>query len=97
MASPNAAVCDIRVGSSIIWPVRAMFVDTLNPRAIDRFIELTHEAYYRELGESFGDTVPAIFTDEPQFCHKQTLGFAGEKKTILSAKAVANRSQIWSW
>ncbi len=65
------------------WYNNQAYVDTLNPRAIDRFIELTHEAYYRELGESFGDTVPAIFTDEPQFCHKQTLGFAEEKKKVI--------------
>ena len=65
------------------WYNNQAYADTLNPKAIDKFIELTHEAYYRELGESFGDTVPAIFTDEPQFCHKQTLGFAEEKKKVI--------------
>lgn len=65
------------------WFNGQAYVDTLNPRAIDKFIEITHEAYYRELGDSFGDTVPAIFTDEPQFCHKSTLGFAGEKKKVI--------------
>ena len=50
---------------------------------MDKFIEITHEAYYRELGDSFGDTIPSIFTDEPQFCHKSTLGFAEEKKKVV--------------
>lgn len=39
--------------------------DLLNPKAVHKFIELTHEKYYSELSEYFGDTVIAFFTDEP--------------------------------
>lgn len=39
--------------------------DILNPAAVDRFISLTHEAYYRELKEWFGTTIIGFFTDEP--------------------------------
>jgi len=39
--------------------------DILNPEAVRRFIELTHEAYYREFSEHFGNTVIGFFTDEP--------------------------------
>lgn len=39
-------------------------VDYLNPEVAKRFIELTHEAYYRHLGEFFGETIPSIFYDE---------------------------------
>ena len=39
--------------------------DNLDPKAVSRFIELTHERYYREFGEYFGNVVKAIFTDEP--------------------------------
>lgn len=52
------------------------YVNTMDKAAIERFIEVTHEAYFREIGDRFGKTVPAIFTDEPQFTHKQTLKFA---------------------
>ncbi len=41
-------------------------VDVLNKDAIAKFIETTHEKYYRELGKYFGNTIEAIFTDEPQ-------------------------------
>ena len=51
------------------------YVDTMNKAAIDRFIEITHERYKECVGEMFGDTVPSIFTDEPQFTHKKTLPF----------------------
>ncbi len=42
------------------------YVDTMNPEAIAKFIEVTHEVYRKALGEDFGRTVEAIFTDEPQ-------------------------------
>ncbi len=48
------------------WFEAQAYVDTMNPEAIARFLELTHEAYYRETGSEFGKTVPAIFTDEPR-------------------------------
>ena len=49
------------------------YVDTLNPKAIARFIELTHEAYYNLAGQEFGKTIPSIFSDEPQIMNKTTL------------------------
>ncbi|MCR5032078.1 MAG: hypothetical protein K6A92_04375 [Lachnospiraceae bacterium] len=39
--------------------------DLLNPAAVRKFIELTHERYYRELSPYFGDTIRGFFTDEP--------------------------------
>ena len=41
------------------------YLDTMDPEAVAAFIEVTHEAYRREVGEHFGKTVPGIFTDEP--------------------------------
>lgn len=49
------------------------YVDTFNPKAIERFIETTHEVYHSKLASDFGTVVPCIFTDEPQFAHKTTL------------------------
>lgn len=49
------------------------YVDTLNPAATRRFIETTHERYRAVLGDAFGTSVPAIFTDEPQFARKAML------------------------
>lgn len=37
----------------------------LNPEATDRFLTVTHERYAAAIGEYFGSTVRAIFTDEP--------------------------------
>ncbi|MBR2020947.1 MAG: hypothetical protein IJ939_00790, partial [Clostridia bacterium] len=51
------------------WYNGGTYVDTLNPEAMRKFVEITHEKYKEAVGEDFGKTVPAIFTDEPQFSH----------------------------
>src|SRR5690606_28013181 len=38
--------------------------DLMNPDAVAKFIEITHEAYRRHIGDHFGRTVIAMFTDE---------------------------------
>ena len=55
------------------WYNDQTYVDTLNPDAIRRFTEVTHDAYKKAVGEEFDKTVPSIFTDEPQFTRKQVL------------------------
>lgn len=58
------------------WFNGQSYVDTLNSEAIDRFKEITHERYKEVVGDEFGKHIPAIFTDEPQFCRKSALKFA---------------------
>ncbi|MDO5422725.1 MAG: hypothetical protein Q4F41_03250 [Eubacteriales bacterium] len=65
------------------WFNNQTYLDTLNKKAVERFLEVTHETYYTLLGEEFGKTIPSIFTDEPQFQRKETLAFAEEKKTLI--------------
>lgn len=65
------------------WYNNETYVDTLNKKAIERFIEETHEVYLKNVGDEFGKTVPSIFTDEPQFPHKTTLSFAEAKEDVV--------------
>jgi hypothetical protein len=58
------------------------YVDTLNPKAVGKFIEVTHERYRQVIGEEFGKSVPAIFTDEPQFIRKSPLEHAREERDL---------------
>lgn len=39
--------------------------DNLNPDTVKAFIDLTYEAYKKEVGSSFGSTIKGVFTDEP--------------------------------
>lgn len=65
------------------WFNNQAYVDTLRPEAIQEFISGTHEKYKQTVGGFFGGTVPAIFTDEPQFAPKETLSFATEQKDVF--------------
>lgn len=74
----------LEVAEESPWFNNQAYVDTLNKSAIDKFIEETHEKYYKELKEDFGEAVPSIFTDEPQFIHKTVLGNSkGDKEVLL--------------
>lgn len=55
-------------------PNAPLTADILNPIAVNRFIELTHEAYYRELKEYFGNTIIGFFTDEPSILGRNVSG-----------------------
>ena len=50
--------------------------DLLNPEAVQCFIRLVYERLYRALGEHFGKTIRAIFTDEPNPLSKGSGGRA---------------------
>lgn len=39
--------------------------DILNPETVTRFLEYTHERYYKRFKDYFGETVIGFFTDEP--------------------------------
>lgn len=47
------------------WENPPKSADLLNPNATACFLRLTHEKYYKALKEYFGNTVIAMFTDEP--------------------------------
>ena len=47
------------------WFAGKWYVDILKKGVTEKFIEITHEAYKREVGEHFGNRIPGIFTDEP--------------------------------
>ncbi|MBQ2846746.1 MAG: hypothetical protein IJE74_00625 [Clostridia bacterium] len=65
------------------WYNNQTYLDTLNPKAVKRFVEVTHERYKKVIGEHFGGVVPAIFTDEPQFTRKKVLDNSTDKDDIL--------------
>ncbi len=64
------------------WYNNQTYVNTLDKKSMDRFIEITYEAYNRTIADEFDKTVPSIFTDEPQFTRKSTLQFATDKNDV---------------
>ncbi len=66
------------------WFNNQAYVDTLSKDAMDEFIKLTYEGYKNAVGEEFGKSIPAIFTDEPQFNMREPFIFSdtGENASI---------------
>ena len=65
------------------WFNYTAYVDVLSKEAMGKFVDITHERYKQVVGDAFGNVAPAIFTDEPQHCFINTLGFAREQVDIL--------------
>lgn len=73
----------LEISENTPWFNNQSYVNTLDKSAIDRFIEVTHEEYYRRFKEDFGTEIPAIFTDEPQIAHKERLEEPFQKKAVI--------------
>jgi hypothetical protein len=71
------------------WYMGFTYLDMLNRDAVKAFLESTHEAYARVVGDAFGKAVPGIFTDEPQFRvprDQLALPWTAEFPTIFQAR-----------
>ncbi len=73
----------LEIGKSSSWFNNQAYLDTMSKDAVSRFIEVTHEPYKKAIGKWFGNVVPAIFTDEPQFSEKRYLDRADQKKDLF--------------
>ncbi|MDK1032741.1 MAG: glycosyl hydrolase, partial [Planctomycetia bacterium] len=51
------------------WYNGCSYLDTMDYKSVQRFIEVTHEAYRKACGEEFGKTIPGMFTDEANRYH----------------------------
>ncbi len=54
----------VRAGNSP-WHGNRCYANLLTAGVTQKFLEVTHEAYKREIGDQFGKRVPGSFTDEP--------------------------------
>ncbi len=48
------------------WTADRSYVDLLYPGVTKKFLDVTLEAYRREVGDQFGQRIPGAFTDEPE-------------------------------
>ena len=59
------------------------YVNTLNRKATDKFIELTHAKYKEKCGDRLGKSIKGIFTDEPH------------RGTLMDEFGAGNDSDVW--
>lgn len=62
------------------WYNDQTYLDTLNPEAVQEFIRIAYEPYAKHFQDKFGNSVGAIFTDEPNY---RTALFSENAKTIV--------------
>lgn len=65
------------------WYNGQTYVNTLDKKAIERFIQVTHERYKEYFAADFGQTIPSIFTDEPQFTRKTLLDRSTDDSDVI--------------
>lgn len=68
------------------------YIDTMSRKAVDRFIELTHEQYKLRCGDRLGRSIKGIFTDEPHRGHM--MDNRAERDGVISC-AVAYTDDIF--
>ena len=73
----------LKIHASSCWYNGQSYVNTLDKKSIERFVEVTHEKYKEAVGDEFDETVPAIFTDEPQFTRKKVMGNSTDLDDII--------------
>lgn len=64
------------------WFNNASYLDTLNSKAVEKFVEVGYEPYAEILRDEFSGTVPSIFTDEPQYTRMESLSSGMDKQEI---------------
>ncbi|MCM8809062.1 MAG: hypothetical protein NC934_02650 [Candidatus Omnitrophica bacterium] len=60
-------------GEKSDWYNSLTYVDTLNEKTINDFIRSTYEKYIKFLKNYIPNTIPAIFTDEPNYFHLRVI------------------------
>ncbi len=78
---------DIRYGYMYIgtdsgWYNGQSYIDTLSKAAVEEFMRITYDAYYKAVGEDFNKSIPAIFTDEPQVPFRRYLNESTGKNLV---------------
>lgn len=83
-AGPGEAIwyAYVQTAQPSSWFNNQTYLDTLNPEAVARFVEVTHERYREVVGSDFGTVIPGIFTDEPNFTAKSSLSSSKEQRGL---------------
>ncbi len=70
------------------WFNYQTYIDAMDKQAVAKFINVTHERYKEVIGDRFGKSVPAIFTDEPN---------ANHEKDMFLPTPVSKDRQVFTW
>ena len=58
------------------------YIDTLNPKAVETFLDITHEAYYRQFRQDFSKRFAGFFADEFNMLNAD--GYSSDDRRTIS-------------
>ena len=67
------ALCELKTNNP--WYSGGCYVDLLDPKTTDAFLETTHETYKKHLGQYFGGRIKGVFTDESCYIQKASFPY----------------------
>ena len=65
LAKDKYLIASVRRAGNSPWHGGKFYVDLMYPGVTEKFLDVTMDAYTREIGEQYGKRVPGVFTDEP--------------------------------
>jgi len=68
----------VEVGSRSNWYNGESYVDLLNPEVTKEFLRVTVDAYAKKFKKDFGEFMPGIFTDEPNYVGRNLIPWTEE-------------------
>ncbi len=77
----------IKIAEDNPWYNGQAYLNTIDPASVQEFIKVTYDTYYRAVGDRFGKSVPAMFTDEPHNPPKNNLTYADDTEPVILAWA----------
>jgi hypothetical protein len=57
----------VRIHGRSNWYNGETYVDLLNPKVVEEFLKVTIDAYAERFKDDFGEFMPGVFTDEPNY------------------------------
>ncbi len=72
------------------WFGGTFYVDLLRPGVTQKFLEITMDAYKREIGDAFGKRMPGVFTDEPHLAMAKGVHWTPDLPEQYQARFNAN-------
>ena len=66
------------------WYGGMFYVDLMKPGVTEKFIEVTHEAYRKRIGDQFGKRCPGVFADEAQITPAGNLSWTDDLPEVFA-------------
>jgi len=74
----NYLVASIKLAQTSPWYGGKFYTNLIKPGVTEKFLEITMDAYKREVGEQFGKRIPGVFTDEPRLSRASTIAWTDD-------------------